>query len=119
MAIPPLTAENPESGIQNPESRIRTHKHTNTHKPMSTNEQTTIQTQPTIETQTLDTRHSPLDIQSLDTRHLTLDPLGYRVKEERALIQRRTVEPASEPSTFNLQPATPHSYECVISAPPA
>ncbi|MEY2428737.1 MAG: hypothetical protein QOJ40_1622 [Verrucomicrobiota bacterium] len=44
---------------------------------------------------------------------------AYRVKEERALIQRRTVEPAadaSQRSTAELQTAP--AYECVISAPP-
>lgn len=46
---------------------------------------------------------------------------SFRVKEERALIHRRTVEPASsepEPSTFNLQPSTSNPLEAVISAPP-
>src|SRR5262249_11064800 len=37
----------------------------------------------------------------------------YRVKEERALIQRRTVEPA------NPAPNTSDSLQCIISAPPA
>jgi hypothetical protein len=57
----------------------------------------------------------PLD----DTRHPTLVPRSYRVSEERALIQRRTVEPTSQLSTLNLQPSTAHTYECVITAPPA
>jgi hypothetical protein len=49
--------------------------------------------------------------------HNLLNSGPYRVKEERALIQCRTVEPASQPSTFNLQPST-SAYECVLSAPP-
>ena len=40
---------------------------------------------------------------------------SYRVKEERALIQRRTVEPATTPAP---QPSG-NRYECVLSAPPA
>ena len=47
--------------------------------------------------------------------HNLLNNGSYRVKEERALIQRRTVEPA----TTALVQSPAHSYECVISAPPA
>jgi hypothetical protein len=39
---------------------------------------------------------------------------SYRVKEERALIQRRTVEPANA----NAIQLSVNPYECVISAPP-
>ncbi|HEV2207821.1 MAG TPA: hypothetical protein VG167_03550 [Verrucomicrobiae bacterium] len=60
-----------------------------------------------------------LDVQTVSQPAGSTSPLGnflnngsYRVKEERALIQRRTVEPAT-----NL-PSADNPYECVLSLPP-
>ncbi|HSU56770.1 MAG TPA: hypothetical protein VLT36_22115 [Candidatus Dormibacteraeota bacterium] len=51
---------------------------------------------------------------SISDLHNLLNNGSYRLKEERALIQRRTVEPA----TTDAPPAEANPYECIISAPP-
>jgi hypothetical protein len=95
---------------------------------MNTTEQTN--TQPQTENQAADScialaakeDHAPrsafepqpctLDAPSTSGLQNLLNTGSYRVKEERALVHRRTVEPASQPSNSD-------SYECVITAPPA
>jgi hypothetical protein len=67
---------------------------------------------------TLEAPRSTLDAAATSDLQTLLNSGPYRVKEERALIQCRTVEPASQLPNRDPQPA-PHSYECVISAPPA
>jgi hypothetical protein len=57
----------------------------------------------------------PDPIGSHSALHNLLNNGSYRLKEERALFQRRTVEPAT---TQTSEPEA-NSLECIISAPPA
>ncbi len=69
----------------------------------------TLQSSPVLDAEPVPDRPaSTSDLQNL------LHSGSYRVKEERALIQCRTVEPA----TNQLAQSSPNPYECVLSACP-
>jgi len=111
------------SSISNPIPLLNHHAKTQTHnKQMTINEQTTpamqtdsqtvLQSEIEIPVSKMSSEPLPDPLRSHSDLHDLLNTGSYRLKEERALIQRRTVEPAT---THTPEPG-PNPLECVISA---